>query len=982
MTAQQYVFHAYQQDDGLKNLVVKGLTVGRAGLMWIGTENGIYRFLGSDFERYDLEEGAVDNDIQDLYSDPDGTIWAGTHENLYRFEGQKFVPAGANPIHILGSRRITAENAGHLLVVDKNRLYRLEHGAQQQMISYTPVFSDRMLATFPGLGRISSINIVEDRSGAETGRQTVWVGCGQKLCFWPEDRNGGPSGKRPEEIEGSLQVWGADKGLAEDTWVTVLVDHEGTVWVAGQHRVAALPRGATRFIDRTVPDADHDGVYIQAPLVEDREGRILVASEDKIERWDGKAWQPIGQDNGLPSGGHITSLIFDASGDLWIGNGGSGLNHWVGYEDWEGWDDIRGLPSAEIWSILPFRQDRLLLGTQKGPAWVDPRTGSAGPLFAARQWAFGQVGTMGLNRDGSLWATTFSGSILRIDPKTGQVAQTAKLPALILNGLGDSAGDTFFATTEGIYARDAAAPMAPPHPVAAVNALFGASARFEASCAAPDGSLWFLGMNRILREVNGQWTAPPIDGLAKLRGSLIALTCGADGSLWVTGPQSGVWRLTYAEGHLHAGQLELPSEYRLLAPLAILTDGRGWVWLGTDQGLMVWNGQSWRHLTQESGLIWNDVNQGMLRSGPDGSLWVGTTGGLSHLMHPEHVFNPVPLTILITGVRRGDQNYSAAQNIVLPWDSAPLRFRLSLSSVRNRSESFFQYRMEGLQTDWIDTRSPVMLYQALPPGEYTFMAKIRNPDMNAASDLVKLQVQILPPWWRSHWFYALCTLAFLLLLILGANLRDRNLRHQSKQLERLVNERTQELELSREQLRIQATHDGLTGMLNRVAVLRVLTAEMDRARREDRTLVVALVDLDHFKHINDIYGHLAGDEALRWFAAAVGAAIRAYDQAGRYGGEEFLLVLTEIPPQAAEQRLASLHASISNLHVHVRGLEFTMACSIGATIYDPAYAFATVESLLAIADKALYAAKDAGRNRAILYEAHSKNLGREDLPKR
>jgi diguanylate cyclase (GGDEF)-like protein len=351
-------------------------------------------------------------------------------------------------------------------------------------------------------------------------------------------------------------------------------------------------------------------------------------------------------------------------------------------------------------------------------------------------------------------------------------------------------------------------------------------------------------------------------------------------------------------------------------------------------------------------------------------------------MRPGHVFDPVPLSILITGVRRGDRNYSAAQNIVLPWDSAPLRFRLSSSAVRNRSESFFQYRMEGMQPAWIDTRNTAVIYQALPPGEYTFMARICNPGMNAASDLVKLQVRILPPWWRSHWFYALCTLAFLLLLILGANLRDRNLRYQSRQLERLVKERTHELELSREQLRIQATHDELTGMLNRAAVLRVLTAEMDRARREGGTLVVALVDIDHFKHINDTYGHLAGDEALRWFAAAVGTAIRAYDQAGRYGGEEFLLVLTEIPPQAAGQRLASLHASISNLQVRVQGLEFTIACSIGATVFDPASESATVESLLAIADKALYATKDAGRNRVILHEADSKSLGHEDLPER
>jgi diguanylate cyclase (GGDEF)-like protein len=191
------------------------------------------------------------------------------------------------------------------------------------------------------------------------------------------------------------------------------------------------------------------------------------------------------------------------------------------------------------------------------------------------------------------------------------------------------------------------------------------------------------------------------------------------------------------------------------------------------------------------------------------------------------------------------------------------------------------------------------------------------------------------------------------------------LRARGRHLELLVSQRTRELEASREQLHIQATHDGLTGMLNRVAILRTLTAELERARREKRTVVVALIDLDYFKRINDEYGHLAGDEALRWFAAAVGAAIRLYDHAGRYGGEEFLLVLTEVPREAVEQRLTRLHKAISNLQINQRGVEFRLNCSMGATVFDPSDGPGSVESLLSIADQALYAAKAAGRNRVI-----------------
>jgi diguanylate cyclase (GGDEF)-like protein len=223
----------------------------------------------------------------------------------------------------------------------------------------------------------------------------------------------------------------------------------------------------------------------------------------------------------------------------------------------------------------------------------------------------------------------------------------------------------------------------------------------------------------------------------------------------------------------------------------------------------------------------------------------------------------------------------------------------------------------------------------------------------------------------------LCCLVFLVLLLAFVLMRMRRLWERNRELERVVNERTRELELTREQLRIHLAHDVLTGMLNRVGILRELNAEMDRTRREGGSLLVALVDLDSFKRVNDAYGYQAGDEALRWFAAAVGAAIRVYDHAGRYGGEEFLLVLTEISQGSARERLATLHASISNLEIHTRESEFEITCSMGATVFDPSASCESTESLLAAADQALYAAKAGGRNRAYLQGADRPGAGDE-----
>jgi diguanylate cyclase (GGDEF)-like protein len=972
LQAQQYVFRAYRQAEGLKNLAVNALATDRTGFLWLGTENGVYRFLGSGFERFGPEQGIAELDIHALVLDPNGTVWVGTNENLYRWDGQHFVPAGSSPIHVTSWNRMVVEDARHLLIVDRRRLYRLEHDAAGRLLSYLPVFTAQFVASNPDLAQVSYVSVANE---PPNGTQ-IWIGCGKKLYSWVDRETGGQL--RP--LAGKVTAWDKGKGLEEDFWEGVLLDHEGTLWAGGRYHVAALRRGSARFVDRSIPGSSPGNAYPHAPLIEDREGRILAPCEDGIARWDGTGWRIIGPANGLRLTGHVVSMAFDAAGDLWLAIRGDGLYNWAGYQDWEGWNDVQSLPSAVIWSILPSRDHRVFIGTDKGPAWIDPRNGSSGRLFAMPRWTFGQVDALGLNHDGTLRAGTFSTAVLRIDPKTGETEQTAKLPSFITRSVADSFGRVFFTTDDGIYMSEPGVPKAAPRRVGAVDAFLTESTPVDAGCASPDGTVWFLANKRLLRLQDGQWTQPPIDGLPnKLPGTLLDISCAPDDAIWVTGQQSGTWRLTRGGDRLDAWQLELPPELRMLTPVAILADRRGWIWLGTDAGLLAWNGLGWRHLTQESGLIWNDVNQGVLVDTPDGSLWIGTSGGVAHLLHPEHVFDSAPLSALVTGIRRGDDLYPAAQALKLPWSALPLHFQISSPAMRNRSELIFKYRMDGLQPDWIESQDGMAVFSNLPPGAYTFAANARNPGLSAFSAIVKVQVRILPPWWKTWWFYALCSLGSVLLLLAAVRIFVGHLRRRSRELEKLVRERTHELELSREQLRIQATHDGLTGMLNRMGVLRALAAEMDRSRRENQPLVVALVDLDHFKRINDAFGHMAGDEALRRFANAVGSAIRPYDHAGRYGGEEFLLVLTEIPPEAAEQRLASLYASISNLKVRTRGSEFGMSCSIGATVFDPSAGPASEESLLAIADQALYAAKAAGRNRVVFKSVHPAGAGDETL---
>jgi diguanylate cyclase (GGDEF)-like protein len=970
--AQQYAFRAFRQAEGLNNLSVSSLQTDRAGYLWAGTENGLYRFLGFGFERYGPEQGIAELDIRDVVSDQDGTIWVATEGNLYRWDGQRFFPAGRDPIVVAGPRRVAVEDARHLLVVEKGHLYRLEHDTEGRMLSFLPVFPDSLLASMADLAYLRGLTVVREPGNV----LRIWAGCGSGLCSWVDQT--AANGARPQD--GDVTEWGKENGLAVDRWENVLLARDGTLWAGGFAHVAVLPPGAARFADRTIPGSGPQSEYSHAPLIEDPEGRILAPAEEGIARWDGTAWKIIGHDNGMERANRIMDMVFDAAGDLWFASRGDGLYQWPGYEDWEGWGYQQGLPSAATWAISTANADHVFVGTEGGPAWINLRSGTANEIADLWRWPYGLVGGMVADRDGSLLAGTASGAILRIEPKTGRMKRVAKVPARVVVALRDSSGRIFFGTVDGLYLRESgvpgdrsssqgwkveAAPVALPR-VKAVDALLGGSSRILGGCKSPGGDLWFLSNNRLVRFKDGAWTAPPIDRFpATMHGSLLALSCAPNGAIWVTGDQTGTWRLTPGDGRLRAWHLKVPPGLRTLSSLAVLADRHGWVWLGTDMGLLAWNGQNWRHLTQESGLIWNDVNEGVMQEAADGSLWIGTSGGVSHLLHPERVFDPIPLTVSLVEFQRGKTSYLGAQKITMSWAGPPLLFRISSATMRNLSELVLKIKMEGFQPEWMQTQTGNATFARLPPGKYTFMAMACNPGLNACSVPVKIDIHVLPPWWRTSWFYGLCSLTFLALLIAFIRLYARQLHARSRQLEMLVSERTRELEASREQLRIQATHDGLTGMLNRMAILRALAAETDRALRENRTVVVALVDLDHFKSINDTCGHLAGDEALRWFAAAVGAAIRPYDHAGRYGGEEFLLVLTEVPREVVEQRLVSLQESISNLTVCARGVQFQLNCSMGATVFDPSESPASVETLLAVADQALYAAKAAGRNRVV-----------------
>jgi diguanylate cyclase (GGDEF)-like protein len=927
--AQRYSFREYSQ--GLGNPNVTCIQQDRTGYLWVGTQNGLYRYDGSQFQRYGADAGIPDRIIDTLYLGPDGTLWVGTASRVYferhdgRFSEVK-LPFPLNELTHPIETTFAANKPDEVVTVSSGHGVLLRHRAEGW--TSEPL---NLQGSF-----IWSVLYGPDGS--------LWYGCDNDLCRLKDSRT--------TQMRASL-------GLPEEHWTRMMVARNGHIWLRGKlHIVELLPDGSHAEL-RDLPGGQTEAY---PALVEDWQGRILTTQGASLALWETDHWKVMTQRNGL-SPYEVYELFVDREGSIWMGVIGHGLLRWVGEDRWEAYTASDGLSDNVVWASMRDHQGRLWVGTESGLSWI-PAGENVPKIWHSPSFQITRAGSIAVTADGAIWVGSGSGSLTRIDQKTLAGTQVKTPPVYAI--LADGPHHLWIATVSGMYQLDSASTNHQPQQVED-PAFPSANLRFTSMSLDPENNLWTTSDEGLFKHDASGWHLIDV-GRSGAKPDTIA--ADKQGCLWVAGPSQDLMRL-HVNGYKiveadHIGHPPLMSE----EIVALLVDRRGWLWVGEDAGVTVFDGQRWRSFTQDDGLIWNDTDSFALTEDQDGSMWIGTSGGLSHLIAPQNALSGSPPPPAISQVMLGTVPIVDGGSV--KWSSNQLTVSMALLSFKDTQDIGIRYRLIGEQdSGWEETRELAVRYRHLPPGKYRFEVAAVNGAGSTVSPLASFSFTIVPLWWQNKYTQWGLGLLVLLLFVWAWRHRVGQLMRQKRQLEEAVRGRTQDLERektelvrTREQMRHFAEHDGLTGLWNHRIIVERLRGEVDRSQRDGTPLSIILVDLDYFKRVNDALGHMAGDITLRETAAVFQRSVRSYDWVGRYGGEEFLLILPGSDFPAARARAEHLRATVEAAQIKEGERKFSVTASFGVAAGYPT----NYEEMIQIADAALYRAKNNGRNCVVATE--------------
>jgi signal transduction histidine kinase/CheY-like chemotaxis protein/streptogramin lyase len=761
--AQRYQFKQYDAAQGLSNQVVMALAQDRMGFIWVGTEDGLFRYDGYRFVRFDQADGLPHVFINNLHVSPDGTLWVGTLGGLAWQNGQHFESSQHDLLSKLAPMQgIASDEKGTIYLATPKglALTRLPAKGQDLLLEYVPK-PDRVQDHF-------GTSVMRD------ARNAIWYGCGKSICRY---------------VEGGVQVLDESDGVPEDRWQALLLDISGNLWARSRTRLIQRKAGAERFAAveagevRSMP-------FAYPSLMQERSGQLFVTTLRGLAVLSESGWSLLGKRSGMPVS-EVTAVMQDREGSIWLGMLGAGLLRWLGFQQWSTFTESEGLASDSVQSIVPGADGTIWAGTTAGLSRGQVRRGRW-EWQTIRTPGFDSVRSIALDRDGSLWILPDQPRIFHYVPGSGTFSSFGPLSAMPLSAAMLDSRRTLWVLGTGAVYRASLRRGTPQFERVTPPGSTGANPFIHAA-ETPDGSVWISSFLGLFRYKEGNWTRyEESDGLSS--NLVTSLARGPEGELWLTyRDHSGITRLDITPGGIRLQHMDRATVLPSYKPYSVHFDAKRRMWISTDSGLILRRGDSWVLYDQSDGLAWNDCTMEAFLAEPDGSIWVGTARGLSRFRAWDMEPQPSQPQAVLTSIQFGDEVIELSRQDVPQSRANSLDVKFSALSYLRESSLLFCYRLSGSDETWKETSHREVRFAPLPPGEYRFEVIARNEAGVWSSSPATFAFQVLTPWYVTVWFRALMVLTMLLTGRLLWLRRLRRVEAVRRELAMRVAERTAEL---------------------------------------------------------------------------------------------------------------------------------------------------------------------------------------------
>lgn len=975
-------FQNVGDNDAIPGGVVTSLAQDADGLIWIGTEEGLVRYDGYRFRHYVHDasnpHSLAGSYISSLYVDADGFLWVGTgSDGLSRYDVRherfdNFRHADNDPGSIGGGMVwAIASDAGGTWVASNSGLDYLPKGGK----TWRHYRHDEHDAASLADDRVH--NLLIDKTGK------LWVGTAAGLQRLRADHKSFDSIAEGEHAAQERDIRALFEAADGKIWFGTR--KLGAAWMApGQttphwlpvdaNDPLALPHGWVRAISQ--PETGQPGGKTTGEIWIGTYGGGL----DIVDAASGRVKKRLHHDPSVASSiglDGIGAMLHDRAGQLWLGTWGGGLQRYNPLNR-----AIRvlrhspirpeSLSQAEVDSVYEQDDNTLLIGTDaNGIDIVDRTRGVVGGYrpHGGQKGALADAAIFGIGRtaDGALWAGTKQAGAMRLAADSSnweEFGVNQGLPAVGVSKVTiTSKGELWVGTDSGVAHWNAATER-----FETFNGADGQPMRAHVYSLEEDheGRIWAGTDDGLWLREPGAPTMQSIrakpgqtDGLSS--DDIAGLLVDHQGQLWVSTAQ-GLERLKSREGttahfeHISA-MLGHPGMALGDAPME---DRQGRVW--TDSFLIDLAHNRFYNLSKADGMEIGTNWDNSFGKTHDGLLLYGGTQGVA-VIDPEK-FQPwayqppvVATELKIDGLHAP---LSALQNgLTLDPEQRDFSIEFAALDFTAPNKLRYAYRLEGYDRDWIETDAEhrSVSYGNLWPGSYTLTVRGSNRNGDWSPHELTLAITVLPAFWQTRWFVVLALCAAALLAYLIYRLRVVQLTQQAETLRRQVAERTTELQEKNKELEQLAVTDRLTGLYNRLYLDHALARELALAQRAGEPFSLIMIDVDRFKAINDALGHLAGDNVLKAIADILSSRVRATDIAGRWGGEEFLLICPGTHAEGAREVAENLRRLVAESDCSAVG---HCTASFGIASYREED---SVTTLVSRADGALYQAKENGRNR-------------------